>query len=105
MAYFLDLFSPETHGTFSQSDRSVSGFRLRHAKAASRVSKGDVLVCYLTRVSRWVGLLRIESEPFEDATPRFIPVDDPFVVRFKVKPLVWLPPDRSEPRSPLSQGP
>ncbi|MDX2055226.1 MAG: EVE domain-containing protein [Polyangiaceae bacterium] len=92
MAYFLDLFSPETHAMFSASDRGISGFRIRHRKAAERVKRGDVFICYLTRLSRWVGLLEVVSEPFEDASPLFVEKDDPFVVRFKVKPLVWLPP-------------
>jgi hypothetical protein len=97
MAYFLDLFSPETHAAFSESDRTITGFRTRHRKAAERLKKGDVLVCYMTRLSRWVGLLRVEEGPFEDASPRFMESDDPFVVRFRVKPLVWLEPEQGIP--------
>ena len=51
MAYFIDLFSPETYEAFARSSRDVSGFRLRHQRMAERVSPGDVFVCYLT-VSR-----------------------------------------------------
>lgn len=69
MSYFMDLFAPETHATFSALDRTVSGFRARHRKAAARTKPGDLLVCYLTRLSRWVGLLEIAGPPFEDATP------------------------------------
>jgi len=29
MAYFIDLFSPETYEAFAHSSRDVSGFRLR----------------------------------------------------------------------------
>jgi hypothetical protein len=92
MTYFLNLFSPETHATFSASDRTVSGFRVRHRKAAARVKQGDILISYLTRLSRWVGLLEVASAPFEDATPLFVEKEDPFVVRFRVRPLVWLTP-------------
>jgi hypothetical protein len=95
--YLLNLFSPETHAAFSASDQSVSGFRARHRTAAARVESGDVLVCYVTRVSRWVGMLRVEGAPFEDSTPRFTPADDPFLVRFKVQAIVWLSPDRGIP--------
>jgi hypothetical protein len=97
MSYYLDLFSPETLAAFSASDRSVSGFRVRHRKAASRVSPGDILVCYLTGLSRWVGLLEVLGRPFEDAAPRFTQSDDPFIVRFGVKPLVLLPPETGIP--------
>ena len=62
MAYFLDLFSPETYEAFSKSDRTVSGFRLRHQNAASRVKVGDKFVCYMTKLSRWIGILEVQSE-------------------------------------------
>lgn len=91
MSYYLDLFSPETYKAFSESARDVSGFRLRQRNAASKVKTGDKLICYVTRVSRWVGLLEVISVPFEDSTPRFYKQDDPFVIRFQVKPRVWLP--------------
>jgi hypothetical protein len=90
VAYYLDLFSPETHQAYSGSDKTVSGFRARHRQAAERVHQGDKLICYVTRISRWVGVLEVVSAPYEDSTPRFYGKDDPFVIRFKVKPLVWL---------------
>ena len=52
MAYFIDLFSPETYEAFKRSSRDISGFRLRHKNMAERVKPGDTLVCYLTRLSR-----------------------------------------------------
>jgi len=69
MAYFIDLFSPETYEAFARSSRDVSGFRLRHKKMAERVSPSDVFVCYLTRLSRWFGLLEVIEGPFIDDTP------------------------------------
>jgi hypothetical protein len=97
MAYYLDLFSPETHARFSESDRSVSGFRIRQRHAAAKIKPGDKLVCYLTRVSRWIGLLEVQSNSFEDAAPIFMVDQDPFVVRFKVGPAVWLFPEQGIP--------
>jgi hypothetical protein len=97
MAYFIDLFSPETYGAFARSTRDVSGFRPRHRTTAERVKSGDVFVCYLTRVSRWFGLLEVVEGPFIDNTPIFAPEEDPFVVRFRVRPLVWLDIDKALP--------
>lgn len=37
MAYFIDLFSPETQEAFSRSDRTVAGFRLRQKGMTGRV--------------------------------------------------------------------
>jgi len=97
MAYFIDLFSPETYEAFSRSDRTVSGFRHRHENVARRVKAGDRLVCYMTKLSRWVGVLEVLEGPYEDKTPLFFPSDDPFVIRFRVRPIAWLPVEKALP--------
>jgi hypothetical protein len=86
--YWLDLFTPYT-GT--RHGATVSGFRPRQRKAAfERVKQGDVLLCYLVKLSRWCGSLEVVSSAFEDTTPIFADDNDPFPIRFKVKPLVML---------------
>lgn len=90
MAYFIDLFSPETYAAFAKSSRNISGFRSRHKNVAGRIKPGDMFVCYLTRLSRWVGLLEVVEGPFTDNTPIFLNEKDPFTVRFRVRPIVWL---------------
>ena len=97
MRYYTDLFSPETYEEFSASDRTITGFRLRQRSQAQRLVPGDFLVCYVTKLSRWVGLLEIESPMFEDSTPIFVPNDDPFSIRFRVKVLAWLSLERGIP--------
>jgi hypothetical protein len=91
VAYLLDLFSPETYEAFSNSKQDVSGFRIRHKNAASRVHKGDHLLCYMTKISRWCGILEVLDDNYIDETPIFYSEEDPFILRFHVKPLVWLP--------------
>lgn len=90
MAYYIDLFSPETYEAFSRSRRDISGFRLRHKAMAEKVKAGDIFVCYITKLSRWFGLLEVVDGPFIEDNPIFIQEDDPFVVRFRVKTKVWL---------------
>ena len=90
MAYFIDLFSPETYEAFARSPRDISGFRLRHKNMAERIKAGDVFVCYLTRLSRWFGLLEVIEGPFINDKPIFVPENDPFMVRFRVRTAVWL---------------
>ncbi len=97
MAYFLNLFSPETYEAFSRSDRAVSGFRTRHQNMAARVKSGDRFICYMTKLGRWCGVLEVIAGPYEDSTPVFYESEDPFVIRFKVKPVVWLPKDKAIP--------
>jgi hypothetical protein len=97
MAYLIDLFSPETYRAFRSSSRDVSGFRLRQKTIAERIKAGDIFVCYMTRLSRWFGLLEVIEGPYIDSKPIFTLEDDPFVVRFRVRPLIVLDPNKSIP--------
>jgi len=97
MAYFLDLFSPETYEAFTRSDRTVTGFRPSRQGLAGRVKAGDKLICYVTKLSRWVGVLEVLEGPYVDETPLFFPDADPFVVRFRVRPIAWLPVEKAVP--------
>jgi predicted RNA-binding protein len=97
MNYYLNLFSPETYEAFNRSGRTVSGFRTRQRRAAERIQPGDRFVCYMTKLSRWVGVLEVEEGPYEDDTPIFYEEDDPFVVRFRVRPVAWLPLEKTVP--------
>ena len=97
MAYFLDLFTPETWQAFRETGATVTGFRERHLRSArERVKEGDIFLCYLTRLSRWCGVLQAESEAYHDESPIHDELD-PFTVRFKVKPLVMLDPELAIP--------
>ncbi len=97
MKYYLNLFSPETYEAFTQSDRNVSGFRIRQENVAQRVKPGDRFICYMTKLSRWVGVLDVKEGPYKDDAPIFYEEDDPFVVRFSVKPVVWLEKEKTVP--------
>lgn len=67
-------------------------------RAAGKVMPGDVLLCYLTGVMRWVGALEVLG-PSQDT--RRIWQDDIFPVRFDVKPLVMLQPEHGVPMGEL----
>src|SRR5262245_33289345 len=97
MVYFTNLFSPDTYETFSRSSRDVSGFSKHQLAWAKRLQKSDRFVCYVTKLSRWVGVLEVLSDYYTDDTPLFYPDADPYVIRFKVRPLVWLPKDQAIP--------
>ncbi len=97
MAYFLDLFSPETYEAFAKSSHDVSGFRSTQHTAASRIRVGDKFICYMTKLSRWMGVLEVISDFYEDDSPIFYQENDPFVIRFKVKALAWLDKEKAIP--------
>lgn len=99
MNYFIDLFSPETARAFEQSKQDVSGFRISRKTYIEnqKIGPGDRFICYVTRLQRFVGILEITSKHFIDETPLFQKENDPFVLRFNVKPLVWLPLEKAIP--------
>jgi predicted RNA-binding protein len=97
MNYYTDLFSPETYQAFTNSDKSISGFRKHQKNTVANLKVGDKLICYVTRISRWIGILEVTEKYFKDDTPLFVTENDPFVMRVKVKPIVWLPLDKAIP--------
>jgi predicted RNA-binding protein len=88
VTYWLDLFSEKTWREFLDSGANVSGFRDGQWTTVQKIAKGDRLLCYLTRVSRFVGILEVTSDPFRDSTK--IWADEDFPCRIKVKPVATL---------------
>ena len=73
MRYFINLFSPDTYRAFSESDRKVTGFRPSQRSKAASLQPGDLFLCYVTKISRFAGMLEIDSPAFEDHAPIFVP--------------------------------
>lgn len=94
-SYWLNLFSSETWAEFLAAGGSVTGFRRRRWKMVQRMKPGDQLLCYLTGLSRWVGLLEVTSAPFIDDSE--IWAADAFPSRIRVRPLIQLTPETAVP--------
>lgn len=94
-SYWLDLFSHKTWTEFLKAGGTVTGFRESRWRTAQRIDSGDYFLCYLTGVSRWIGLLEVTGKAFHDDSP--IWADDPFPVRVPVTLLIALEPDTAVP--------
>src|SRR5215216_4363993 len=68
MNYWLDLFTGTTWQEFLAAGANVSGFREVQRKITKRVQPGDMFLCYLTGVMRWVGALEV-IKPSTDQRP------------------------------------
>lgn len=97
MAYYINLFSPETYRAFCDSNRDITGFRDNRRRIAINIRLGDKLICYMTKLSRWIGVMEVCSDCFIDNQPIFMEADDPFIIRFRVSPKVWLAPEEGIP--------
>jgi predicted RNA-binding protein len=82
--YWLDLFTGKTWEEFKKHGAIVSGFKERRRNLAKRIHPGDYLLCYLTGLSRFIGVFEVISESYFDDKTR-IWEDQTFPVRFKVK--------------------
>ncbi len=91
MTYWLDLFTGTTWDEFRSAGSKISGFRESRWNTVQKIKVGDIFLCYLTGVSRFVGLLEITGKPFKDETP--IWKDQVFPCRLPVKPLIQLDPE------------
>lgn len=98
MNYWLDLFTGTTWREFRDAGGNISGFRGRQAAIAKRVQPGDIFLCYLTGVMRWVGALEIQGRTSD---MRRIWKEEDFPVRFAVKPLMTLNPEHGVPMEEL----
>ena len=97
--YYLAHFTVTTWLEFVGAGAAVLGFRERRWKTVADMKPGDYFICYLTRVSRFIGLLEATSEPFRDHSP--IWKDESFPSRIEVQIVVGLTPETSVPISQL----
>ena len=98
MTYWLNLFTGTTWHEFRSAGGVVTGFRARMRKNCARIQPGDILLCYVTGVMRWVGALRVVG-PSQDN--RKIWKDSDFPVRLDVKTILALDPEHGVPMENL----
>jgi predicted RNA-binding protein len=99
--YWLDLFSPTTWQEFLESGGGVSGFRESRWNTVRQIKPGDYLLCYLTQVSRFIGVLEVVSEPYLDTAPS-IWKDEHFPCRVNVEVIASVPVEAAIPITELS---
>jgi predicted RNA-binding protein len=93
--YWLDLFTGVTWKEFLAAGGDISGFRESRWSVVQKIKPGDYLICYLTGVSRFIGMLEVISAPFKGSSP--IWKDEDFPCRVKVKAVVVLTPETAVP--------
>lgn len=98
MNYWLDLFTGTTWREFREAGSKVSGFSAKRRSVAQRLKKGDILLCYLTGVMRWVGALEVGNP---STNKNRIWKDREFPIRFDVNPLMLLEPEHGIPMEQL----
>ena len=98
MNYWMDLFTGTTWEEFQKAGASVSGFTHRMRKTVQSIQQGDILLCYLTGVMRWIGALEVLGQSDDKSQ---IWKDAEFPSRVRVKPMVLLAPENGVPMDAL----
>ena len=93
--YWLDLFTGATWEEFLKAGAKVSGFRESRWSTLQKIKPGDYLICYLTGVSRFIGILEVISDPYQDVSS--IWKDEEFPSGVKVKSIIALTPETAIP--------
>lgn len=100
--YWLDLFTGTTWQEFLKAGSRVSGFRENRWSLVQKIQPGDYLICYLTGVSRFIGMLEVASAPYKDTTPIWRTAV--FPCRMDVNVLVALTPETAVPIHELRES-
>lgn len=98
MNYWLDLFTGTTWDEFRKAGATTSGFSQRRRNIATKINPGDLFICYLTGVMRWVGVLEVIS-PTNNTSEIWKDAD--FPIRFAVRPIVLLDAEQGIPMDEL----
>ena len=98
MNYWLNLFTGTTWEELRKAGSNITGFSEHRKGIASRIEPGDIFLCYLTGVMRWVGALEVIGLT-RDSSPIWKDADYP--VRFEVRPLILLEPEQGIPMDEL----
>jgi len=94
-SYWLDLFTGATWSEFKSAGGRVTGFRESRWKTAQKIKIGDYMLCYLTGISRFIGILEVSGAAYKDRSA--IWKDEEFPCRLKVKIIADLEPDVAVP--------
>lgn len=86
--YYLALFNETTWNEFLEKGSSVYGTNLNKQKRMEATTPGDFLICYVTKLSCFVGLLEITSKAYLDE--QRIWENDIYPIRVNVHPIYSL---------------
>jgi len=93
--HWIQVFPEDTWREFLDSGGGVTGFREKRWTVIQNIKVGDLLLCYVSRISCWVGILEVESQPYLD--DKRIWKGELYPCRVDVKVLASLTPEQGVP--------
>jgi hypothetical protein len=115
MSDYLVVTSPENWQTTAARGWSVLGLKSTRHNVATSLKPGDRVACYETGVKRFIAVLVIEGECYEDHTPIWAAKPEPkaasggqkkredYPYRYPIQPLVAVEPEEAVDAVALSE--
>jgi hypothetical protein len=100
MKYWIDLFTWKTWQEFMNAGAHISGFSEFRWPTVQKIKLGDLLLCYLTGLSRFFAILEVTGKPYHDTSA--IWEDAIFPSRLPVRRILSLEPEYAVPVTILS---
>lgn len=100
MNYWLNLYTWKTWNEFLASGGHVTGFRANRWATVQRMKPDDILLGYMTGISRFFAVQEVIGEPFQ--SDEEIWEDVPFPCRVPIKILLAVDPEYAVPVKSLS---
>ena len=99
MNYWLNQFTVKTWQEFCRAGKTVTGFpkKARTINASQHVKEGDIFLCYLVGIGRWVGALSVVGRVYSDSNNVIWEGEEKYSLRFSVEPIVILEPEYAVP--------
>jgi hypothetical protein len=86
---YLGLFTVESWREFLRNGGSTMGFNSGKLSAVQKLRPGDRILCYLTKVSAFIGILEVTGPHFHDESPLWS--DGVFPLRLPVRVMTSVP--------------
>ncbi len=105
MADYLVVTSPENWQKTAEMGWSILGLKSTRHNVAQSLRAGDRVACYETGVKRFIGVVEIAGDCYEDHTPIWggKKAGEDYPYRYPIKPLVVVGPDQALDAVALSQ--
>ena len=66
---WVQVFSVETWQEFLVAGGRVTGFSQARRPVVKRMKPGDFVLCYLSKIGAWIGVLEVISLPYQKEEP------------------------------------
>lgn len=89
-SYWLCVFNATSWQEFVDAGGTVMGFPETQQKTVRCIKPGDYLLAYMTKISKWIAVLEVTSEPYDEL--KDIWSQALFPCRVNVKTVISVPP-------------